>query len=112
MSFIAQFVHDGKSVDYTPAAAVDAGDVIVQGSLVGISTRAIAANALGALAVDGVFDVDKDTSSGTAITAGADVYWDSGNDVATTTAGGNTLMGKAVEAADDDDEKVRVRLSQ
>jgi predicted RecA/RadA family phage recombinase len=112
MSFIAQFIQAGKSVDYTPAVAVDAGDVVVQGELVGVATRDIAADALGALAVEGVFDVDKDTGSGTAITAGADIYWDSGNEVATTTVGSNKYMGKAVEAADDDDEKVRVRLDQ
>ena len=48
----------------------------------------------------------------TAITAGANVYWDAGNEVATTTSSGNTLMGKAIAAAGDDDSTVRVRLSQ
>jgi len=108
----ATFVHDGKSIDYTPALAVDAGDVIVQGDLVGVAKLDIAANALGALAVSGVFDFPKSTGSSSAITAGAKCYWDADNEVATTTAGSNKLIGKAVAAADDDDATVRIRMSQ
>jgi hypothetical protein len=36
----AQFVHDGNRVDYTPSSAVAAGDVVVQGELVGVATIA------------------------------------------------------------------------
>ena len=32
----AEFVHDGKAIDYTPGSDVTAGDVIVQGDLVGV----------------------------------------------------------------------------
>lgn len=111
---IAQFIHDGNSIDYTPGAAVAAGAVVVQGELVGIAKVDIPANALGALAVNGVFDLPKATGGGTAITAGALVYWDAGNSVATTSAaaGANKLLGKTIAAAGDDDVAVRVRLSQ
>ena len=108
----ATFVHDGNAVDYTPGSAVAAGDVIVQGELVGVARTPIAANALGSLAVDGVFDFAKATGGGTAITAGANVYWDDTNNVATTTATGNKLIGKCVKAAADADTTVRVRMSQ
>ena len=108
----ATFVHDGSAVDYTPGSAVAAGDVIVQGELVGVARTPIAANALGSLAVDGVFDFAKATGGGTAITAGANVYWDDTNNVATTTAAGNKLIGKVVKAAADGDATVRVRLMQ
>ena len=108
----ATFVHDGASIDYTPGAAVAAGDVIVQGELVGVARTPIAANALGSLAVAGVFDFAKATGGGTAITAGANVYWDDTNNVATTTATGNKLIGKCVKAAADADATVRVRMSQ
>lgn len=106
----ATFVQDGFSVDYTPTTAVAAGDVVVQSDLVGIATQDIPANTLGALTVEGVFDVVK--QSGTAISAGALVYWDATNQVATTTATGNKLMGKCVRAAAASDATVRVRLSQ
>ncbi|MEW6249176.1 MAG: DUF2190 family protein [Planctomycetota bacterium] len=108
----AIFRHDGGSIDYTPGADVAAGDVIVQGELVGVAKLDIKANTLGALAVAGVFDFAKATGGGTAITAGANVYWDDTNNVATTTAAGNKLIGKCVKAAADGDATVRVRMSQ
>lgn len=121
---VAQFIHDGDSIDYTPTSAnVAAGDVIVQGELVGIAKRDIPRNTLGALAVAGVFDLPKATGDDTGITAGAKVYWKpaAGQNpaVATTAAddGGSpptayAYVGKAVRAAADADATVRVRLEQ
>jgi predicted RecA/RadA family phage recombinase len=108
----AIFRHDGTSIDHTPGADVAAGDVIVQGELVGVAKLDIKANTLGALAVAGVFDFAKATGGGTAITAGANVYWDDTNNVATTTASGNKLIGKCVKAAADADATVRARMMQ
>jgi predicted RecA/RadA family phage recombinase len=109
-----RFIHDGNSIDYTPGANVSAGDVVVQNDLVGIAKLDIAANVLGALAVTGVFDFPKATGSGTAITAGANCYWDVAEGVAKTDAesGANKLIGKCIKAAGDDDATVRVRMSQ
>ena len=114
MAMQATFVHEGASIDYTPGAAVAAGDVVVQGELVGVAKTPIAASTLGSLAVDGVFDFAKSTSGGSAIAAGAVVYWDDTNNVATTSTGGgaNKLIGKCVKAAADADATVRVRMSQ
>lgn len=111
---LATFIHEGRSIDYTPGSDVAAGDVVVQGELVGIAKLDIKANTLGALAVAGVFDIAKATGGGTAITAGALVYWDAGAEQATTSAGAgaNKLLGKTVAAAADGDATVRVRLSQ
>ena len=110
----AQFIHDGKSIDYTPSSDVTAGDVVVQGDLVGVAKLDIAADALGALAVAGVFDFPKATGGGSAIGAGANVYWDvaDGEAKEDDESGANKLIGKTVAAAGDDDETVRVRLSQ
>lgn len=108
----AQFIHDGNTVDYTPGANVSAGDVVVQGDLVGIARLDIPAGALGALAVTGVFDVSKASGAGTAIAAGAKVYWNATNKQATTTATGNKYLGKSVRAATDADATVRLRLEQ
>jgi len=112
MAALVTFVQEGASVDYTPSSAVAAGDVVVQGDLVGVAKRAIAANVLGALSVEGVFDYPKATGSSSAITAGSKVYWDTVNEVATTTAGSYKLIGKTILAATDDDTTVRVRMSQ
>lgn len=105
----AVFVHEGCSIDYTPAADVAAGDVIVQGDLVGVAKQPIKANQLGSLAISGVFDFAKATG---AISVGALVYWDDTANVATTVATGNKLVGKAVRAAASADTTVRVKLSQ
>ena len=110
----ATFIHDGNAIDYTPGSDVSAGDVVVQGELVGVAKTPIAANALGALAVTGVFDFPKTTGVGEAITVGSKVYWDVADQVAKTDdeSGANKLIGKTVKAATDDDTTVRVRLSQ
>jgi len=112
----ATFIQDGNSVDYTPSSAVAAGDVVVQGTMVGVARTPIAASALGSLAVRGVFDVVK---AAVAFTAGAAVYWDADGDpvggtagtgAATTTRTGNTFMGFAPKAAGETDTTVRTDL--
>ena len=110
----AQFIHDGNSIDHTPSVDVAAGDVVVQGDLIGIAKLDIVAGTLGALAVTGVFDVSKATGADTAIPAGLKVYWDAVSSVATTDddSGNNKYLGKAVAAAGTDDATVRVRLEQ
>ena len=109
---MATYVHEGRAVDYTPSSAVTAGDVIVQGELVGVAKKDIAANVLGALSIEGVFDFAKSTASTSAITAGAKLYWDAENEVATTTVGSNKYIGKAVAAAAASASTVRVYMSQ
>ena len=106
----ATYVHGGCAVDYTPGAAVATGDVVVQGDLVGVVKRPLAANELGAVEVAGVFDFAKNT--GVAFTVGTILYWDDTNNVVTSTATGNKQIGKVVRAAASADTTVRMRLSQ
>ena len=110
----AVFAHEGAAIDYTPGADVSAGDVIVQGDLVGVARLDIKAGVLGALAVTGVFDFAKATGVGTAIAAGVSVYWDVADAEAKTDSetGANKLIGKTIAAAGDNDAEVRVRMSQ
>lgn len=110
----AKFVHDGKTIDYTPASAVAAGDVVELGTIPLVAPVAIPAGVLGALSCDGVFDLPKTSD---AFTAGDTVYWD--NDAspvsgdagsgAADSATGN-LMGVAVADAAAEASYVRVRL--
>jgi len=110
----AVFAHEGAAIDYTPGADVSAGDVIVQGDLVGVARLDIKAGVLGALAVTGVFDFAKATGVGTAIAAGVEVYWEVADAEAKTDSetGANKLIGKTIAAAGDNDAEVRVRMSQ
>jgi predicted RecA/RadA family phage recombinase len=107
---MAQFVQEGCSIDYTPAADVAVGAVVVQGELVGVAKRPIPANTPGALAVVGVFDFPKATGAGTAINVGANVYWNAAAQQAGTLSYGSAPLGVAVKAAADADSSVRVRL--
>jgi len=106
---MATFIQDGDAVDYSPGADVAAGEVVVQGDLVGVAKTPIASGTLGSLATRGVFDFAK--AAGGAISAGAVLYWDSSNGVATTTASGNKRIGKAVAAAAAADTAVRGLLA-
>ena len=108
----AQYVQDDDYVDYTPSADLPTGSVVVQGDLIGVNVRPIPANTVGALCVEGVFDVPKATGAGSGIAAGVTVYWSAGAQQATATATGNKLMGKTTRAAADADTTVRVRLFQ
>jgi predicted RecA/RadA family phage recombinase len=94
MANYAQYVQDDGAIDYTPGSAVTAGQVVVQGDLIGVARTPIAANALGSLAIEGIFDFPKDA----------------GNSVATATSTGNKQLGKVVAAAADADTTVRVNL--
>lgn len=106
----ATFIQEGHYIDHTPASALAAGDVVVQGDLVGVTVRPLAIGELGSLAVDGVFDFNK--STGVAFTIGTILYWDNTNKVVTTTTTGNKSIGKVVRAAASADTTVRIRLSQ
>ncbi|HUX01472.1 MAG TPA: DUF2190 family protein [Phycisphaerae bacterium] len=109
---MADFIHDGDAIDYTPSSAVTGGDVVVLGTLVGVAKLDIAANELGALHVKGVFDFPKAVTSPSAIAVGVDLYWDATNEIMTETSVGNTLAGKSVLAATAAATTVPVRLNQ
>ena len=106
----AVFAHEGSNIDFTPTVAVVAGEVVVQGDLVGVACRPLAANEPGALAVFGVFDFLK--AINVAYTVGTILYWDDTNNIVTTTATGNKLIGKVTTAAATTDTTVRIRMSQ
>jgi predicted RecA/RadA family phage recombinase len=107
---VATAISVGYRVDYTPNADVALGAVVVQGQLIGIADRPLPASKLGALAIKGVFGMPKATGSGSAITAGAKVYWDAANSVVTTTVSTNVYVGKVIKAAADGDSTVSVLL--
>jgi len=114
----ATFVHDGLAIDYTPGADVSAGDVVVQGGMVGIAKLDISSGVLGALALSGVFDVAKAEEAFASV--GGKIYWDAdgdpyggeaGSGAATATASGNTLMGFVAKTAESTDSTVRAKLT-
>ena len=97
MAYLAQ-LSVNKTIDYTPSGAdVLAGDVIVQGELVGVAKVDIADGVKGALALDGIYDVVKlDTD---VVAVGDKLYWDVADQELQLSATGNIYFGRAVEAA-------------
>lgn len=107
----ATFIHDGEYLDHTPSADLAVGAVVVLAAAIGIATRAIPANTLGALAVMGVFEVPRDPSG--AIAQGAMLFWDATAERATTDAdsGANKYLGISAAASANAATKIRVRLN-
>ncbi|MFI4912440.1 MAG: capsid cement protein [Sedimentisphaeraceae bacterium JB056] len=115
---IANYKQTGDSIDYTPAADVSAGDVIVLGDLVTIANLDIKAGELGALATCGVFSATKAAGE---ISRGEKLFWDAdgdpvggeaGSGAITTVAYGNIYCGKALFDAAADEQSVTLRLEQ
>lgn len=105
---MASYVQKGDVVDYTPASAVSAGDVVVIGSLVGVAPVAIAANKLGALAIDGVFSMP--CASGVTGAQGSAINWYATSGVAHASTG--VAAGKLAKARGADDTSVHVILNK
>lgn len=108
----ATFVHNGNSIDYTPAVNVPAGTIVKHGFWVGVAKQTIPANTRGSLAIAGVFDVPKPVGEGVTFIAGNDVFWSPSAGFALPSLFGpeDSFMGHAVEAATNEANTVRVRL--
>ncbi len=109
---MAEFRHDGKSIDYTPGADVASGAVVVLGDTIAIAKRDLPANELGALHTEGVYSFAKATGGGSAIAAGKKVYWDVAEAVVKEDdeAAANKQVGYTVAATADGDTTVLVKL--
>ena len=96
---MADYVQKGDVLDYTPASAVAAGDVVVIGTLVGVAPRPIAANATGSLAVEGVFALP--CATGATGAQGSAINWYATSGVAHASTGiAAGYLAKARAAAD------------
>lgn len=105
---MASYVQKGDVVDYTPASAVAAGDVVVIGALVGVAPVAIAANKLGSLAIDGVFSMP--CASGVTGAQGSAINWYATSGVAHASTG--VAAGKLAKARGADDTSVHVLINK
>jgi len=77
---------------------VASGGGVLVGSIFGVAQGKALTGETVVLVREGVFDLAK--TSAQAWTVGAKIYWDDTNKVATTTASGNTLIGAALEVAE------------
>ena len=95
----SRFVQEGNTLDYinTTAKAINAGDIVVFGSRVGVAATDIPIGSTGTVKMNGVFEVLKDDKE---ITVGAKLHYDQENEVMTATSNDNTIeAGYAASAA-------------
>lgn len=93
-----KFRSDGKTVNYVNGGtAISSGDVVVLKNCIGVALTDIAANATGAVAIEGVFEVPK--VSAAVFVIGEKLIWDSSasafDDSSATPASGD-ITGAAV----------------
>lgn len=105
------YVQEGKTITLTAPYAVSSGGGALVGSIFGVALADVAIGAEGAFAVEGVFDLTRETGATTGWSQGALIYWDNTNKRITKTSTGNKLVGVAVNAAADSDATGRVRLN-
>ncbi len=102
------FITPGEHVTITAAAAITSGQPVLVGDLFGVAQGDAAIGEDVVIVRRGVFELPK--TSAQAWTVGAKVYWDGTNNVCTTTASGNKLIGVAVAVAANPSATGRVLL--
>ena len=104
--------YEGNSRPYTPSSAVTGGDVVVIGSMVCVAPVDIAANALGIVDIEGIFQVP--CKEDDVVADGVVLYWDAADGEATVIAdsGTNKVMGFATTASPDEATTVEVKLGR
>lgn len=90
------YIQAGEHITVPAPAAVISGSPVLIGALFGVAEVSADVGAPLTLARRGVFRLEK--AAGQAWTVGQKLYWDGTNNVATSTATGNTLIGVATEA--------------
>jgi predicted RecA/RadA family phage recombinase len=112
----AELYSDECAIDYTPSSAVTAGDVVALNGMIGIASSAIAANAKGALQIEGIYQLPKTTA---AWVRGLPVHWNPTGDPDGGTAGTGaanqlgvgTYAGVAVETEASGDDTGAVNIN-
>lgn len=102
-------IQDGKTISFTPTAAVASGEAVLLGMLLVVAICAIAANTAGEGVTEGVFELPKNSPD--VVAQGVDLYWDDTEKELTTTATDNTKVGKAWAAAGNGTATVAVKIN-
>ena len=105
---VAKYVSEGKTIDYTAAADVAVGDVVVVENLIGVAIRPIAKGETGALAISGVYELPTDSAE---VKQGKAVYWDTEGKKVVTEAEGKKYIGKAAATSANGETVVAVILN-
>lgn len=111
MNEVAVFKQDGKEIDIIAGSnGINAGDVYIAGGLKGVAKCDIPANEQGAISVEGVYDIAKDSAA--VFSLGGDVWFDTSSKfcVASSANSNCVKLGIAVKEASSGGAVVRARL--
>jgi predicted RecA/RadA family phage recombinase len=102
------YVQSGDVVTISASADTSSGDVVVEGSLIGVAQADALTGEDLAIVTKGVFELSKTSAQAWAL--GVPIYVTSAG-LATTASSGNTLVGVAVAAAANPSDTGMVRLN-
>ena len=106
------FVSRGDRIKHTPSSALSAGSVVVLAQLVGVTTEDIAAGQTGSLAIEGIFELPRESLILGGIAVGKPIWWDPTPGEAIPSAGGDRVpCGVCVEFSGQSAKSVRVKLT-
>lgn len=103
------YVADGTTLNWTATTAVDSGDLVIVGTLVGVAIDDIASGAVGAVQIAGVVECDKEASL--AVSQGDKLYCDAISGELDKTETSQTFAGHAFEAEATSTSTVKVILN-
>ena len=101
------WIQEGRTLTLIAPRNVNPGDGLLVGSIFGVAKSAATSGANVETQLYGVVDLPKAAG---AVTQGAKLYWDNAAFNVTTTAGGNTQIGAATQAAASGDTTARVLM--
>lgn len=101
------YVQRGDTLSLTAPATLLSGDVVVVGAFIGIAAHDAASGDNVETSLNGVFTLAK---AAVAISQGDTLYWVAGSSHVSKTASGNTLIGKATQAAASGDATITVLI--
>lgn len=104
------FVQPGKDLNFVAAAAVGSGEVVIAGSLVGVSTGKYAIGETGVFEIEGVHKLPK--ASATVLAQGDKVYYIAATKLVSEVATGNTFIGYVAKAPAANATAVEVLLAR
>jgi len=100
-------IQKGDTIDFTAGADIESGDLVLNGSVVGVAITDAANGAAAIASVSGVHEVSKDADE---VAIGVPLYYNASSGKLTTTADSNKLAGYAWAAAGSAAATVKVRL--
>ncbi|MBN2445644.1 MAG: DUF2190 family protein [Phycisphaerae bacterium] len=119
-TYQCRMLGEGGRIDHIPGSDVAAGEVVITNGMFQFATQPIAAGVLGTLRTAGGPPLVSIVKENGEMSVGDALYWNASGDpqggtagtgAATTTAAGNTLIGRVVEDAGATDEVVSAELT-